>query len=117
MSDSASQITKLLVPVAQVVGLTTSGFLTGKYDIHYTFPTVLTQSLIGFGYAFSFASVPVILKTCPPDLLVKQWKMSYEIGKATAPPMAVVSAICFGFLATQCTSIPHFRHKSITIHI
>jgi hypothetical protein len=72
---------------------------------HHTFhPHPRTNLVtIGFGYGFSFVSVPVLLRTSPAELLAKQWYETYVIGKNMAPPLAVASAVCFGFLAVQCT--------------
>lgn len=107
MADSPNQITKLLLPAAQVAGLGLSGFLCGKSWVLFSNDIKRNANYVyaGFGYAFSFVSIPVLLKTSTPDILAKQWLMTYEIGKAAAPPMAVASAICFGFLATQCKPI------------
>lgn len=77
--------TGFAIPAAQVLGITTSAFLSG------------------FGFAFSYASIPVIAQTAPAGLLAKQWLATFEIGKAAAPPMAIIAAASFAFLASKCT--------------
>jgi len=81
MSD---QSTPRLVPIAQALGITGASFLAG------------------FGFAFSYVSIPVILKTLSStDIMAKQWLATYHLGKATGPPIAVTCALCFGYLAVQ----------------
>ncbi|KAK3058347.1 hypothetical protein LTR09_001425 [Extremus antarcticus] len=74
-----------LIPIAQVVSITGSGFIAG------------------FGYACSFVSMPVILSAVAPDLQAKQWLATYKIGARTGPPVSAVSALSFAFLAYQST--------------
>ncbi|KAK4549001.1 hypothetical protein LTR36_008774 [Oleoguttula mirabilis] len=42
----------------------------------------------------------------PAEILVRQWKTTFEIGKASAPPFALTCAACFGFLAYSSRTLP-----------
>lgn len=79
-SATMSTTTATLIPLAQTLGPTTSALLAG---------------LIG---AMSYVSIPA-LAPLPSTLAAQVWKRTYDIGIATAPPLAVGCCVCFGFLA------------------
>ncbi|OCK80119.1 DUF1772-domain-containing protein [Lepidopterella palustris CBS 459.81] len=70
------------IRVAQVVGLTCSAALAGY---------------IG---GFSIGTVPS-LKFAPAHAIAKQWQTAYEIGKSTAPFVALTAGLTWSYLATQ----------------
>ena len=39
------------------------------------------------------------LSVAPVDVLVHEFKIMYNIGKTTSPPLAIASALCHGYLA------------------
>lgn len=55
----------------------------------------------GMIFSMSYVSIPA-LRDIPAPMAAKVWRRTYDIGKATAPPFAVASAVCFGYLASQC---------------
>lgn len=95
-----------LVPIAQTLGITSAAFLAGrsisvqKLERH---GSVLTS--LGMTACVSYIGIPTIA-LAPTDLLVRQWKRTYDVGKATAPPFAVTCAACFGFLAYSSRRLP-----------
>ncbi|KAL4885448.1 hypothetical protein BJY04DRAFT_134518 [Aspergillus karnatakaensis] len=83
------------IRAAQVVGLTGAAWLAGN---------------IG---GYSFITIPSLLKShtehsASLPLIVKQWRDMYEAGKAQNPPIAILTATAFGYLAWSV-------HKSIAI--
>ncbi|KAK6386538.1 hypothetical protein LTR65_008876 [Meristemomyces frigidus] len=76
-----------LVPVAQIVGITSSAFLAGMIA------------------SISYVGIPT-MALAPAEILVRQWKTTFEIGKASAPPFALTCAACFGFLAYSSRTLP-----------
>ncbi|KAK5682303.1 hypothetical protein LTS10_005429 [Elasticomyces elasticus] len=48
--------------------------------------------------SISYIGIPII-RLAPPEVAVRQWSKAYAIGKATAPPLAITSAACFGYLS------------------
>ncbi|KAK5119503.1 hypothetical protein LTR85_007603 [Meristemomyces frigidus] len=79
-----------LVPVAQIVGITSSAFLAGMIA------------------SISYIGIPT-MALAPTDTIVRQWKTTFNIGKASAPPFAVTCAACFGFLAYSARALPRSR--------
>ncbi|KAJ9648949.1 hypothetical protein H2199_000862 [Coniosporium tulheliwenetii] len=75
------------VRIAQVVGVTTASFLAG---------TIAT---------YSYAFVPAV-SLAPAPLLAQQWQKAYGIGASTAPPMALVAAVSFSYLASEAMKTP-----------
>lgn len=47
----------------------------------------------------AFAIPPILL--APDSLVARQWKKLFDLGKASAPPIAVASALSFGFISYQ----------------
>ncbi|KJX93997.1 hypothetical protein TI39_contig4228g00007 [Zymoseptoria brevis] len=74
---------QLFVPVASVLGLSSASALAGLIAS----VTVIT--------------VPAIKLAPTVDLLAKQWLKCYKLGKAMAPPLAIICSSCFAFLAYQ----------------
>ncbi|KAL2844160.1 hypothetical protein BJY01DRAFT_215212 [Aspergillus pseudoustus] len=74
------------IRVAQAVGLTGAGWLAGNIA------------------GYSLFSVPALITSyhehnAPLPLIVKQWRDMYSIGKAQNPPIAVITAAAFAYLA------------------
>jgi len=67
---------------AQVLGLTTSGFLSG-YIASFSLHAVSTISL------------------SPPALRAKQWKRAYSLGSRTAPLLAVIASAACGYVTAH----------------
>ncbi|RMZ74755.1 hypothetical protein DV737_g5770, partial [Chaetothyriales sp. CBS 132003] len=82
-----------LVPLAKIVGLTSGSMLTAYIA------------------SFSVATVPA-LYAAPISAtdIAKQWNYAFELGRSTAPPLAMACASSFAFLAYQSrhirTSLP-----------
>jgi hypothetical protein len=72
----------LPIRLAQTLGLSTSLLLSGG---------VLTTSIY---------LVPRLLES-PSPLLLRQWLHTYNLGKRTAPPMAILSSLSYLYLAYQ----------------
>lgn len=89
-----------IVPVAQLVGLSSASALSGMYLQQER--RTMTDFPIGYIASVSFMSVPSILVAPSADLAARQWKKLYDMGKASAPPFAVTCAACFSFLAYHC---------------
>ena len=49
-------------------------------------------------FSLSFLAVPAWL-IAPSPLLVRQWQLSYDVGKIMNPAIAIVSAISYGYLS------------------
>jgi hypothetical protein len=99
-------ITPHSVRFAQVLGLTTSGFLAGSLP-----GQLLSIRLICAGYiaSFSLLAVPTI-NLSPPALRAQQWKRAYGIGASTAPWLAVLATAAYGYVTVYGTSSPVFYH-------
>ncbi|KAL2861941.1 hypothetical protein BJX68DRAFT_260740 [Aspergillus pseudodeflectus] len=74
------------IRVAQAVGLTGAGWLAGNIA------------------GYSLVSIPALLTShheygAPIPLIVKQWRDMYNTGKAQNPPIAVITAAAFAYLA------------------
>lgn len=63
-------------------------------------PVRMLRLALGLIGSCSYLCIPVI-SLAPPGLRAQQWVKVYEIGSATAPPIAISAAVCFGFLAAQ----------------
>ncbi|MCJ1406907.1 hypothetical protein MMC19_000977 [Ptychographa xylographoides] len=92
---------------AQIVGILGAAFLSGE-DIpsqRLARTCNTNKSTSGFIACFSRAGVPT-LSLAPVDILVHEFKVMYNIGKSSSPPIAVVVALCMGFSAYQARSDP-----------
>ncbi|KAL2818050.1 hypothetical protein BJX63DRAFT_82693 [Aspergillus granulosus] len=74
------------IRVAQAVGLTGAGWLAGNIA------------------CYSLVSIPALITSyhehnVPLPLIVKQWRDMYNTGKAQNPPIAVLTAAAFAYLA------------------
>ncbi|KAL4928910.1 DUF1772 domain-containing protein [Aspergillus undulatus] len=74
------------VRVAQAVGLTGAAYLAGNIS------------------AYTFAAIPSLQTSltsysAPSTLIAKQWREMYNAGKAQNPPIAILTATAFGYLA------------------
>ncbi|KAF2455847.1 hypothetical protein BDY21DRAFT_306461 [Lineolata rhizophorae] len=79
------------VRIAQVVGLTTAGFLAGQTT------------------CYSLSVAPSLMDA-PAPLLAKQFKKNYDFGKIAGPAMSLVSSLSFGYLAGKASpSSPQFK--------
>lgn len=56
------------------------------------------DSPLGTGFTLSLATIPAILQS-PTPLLLKQWRVVFDIGKSTAPPLAVLAAATLSYVA------------------
>ncbi|TVY46341.1 Noranthrone monooxygenase, partial [Lachnellula occidentalis] len=81
----ANMQTPLPIRLAQTLGLTTAGLLAGA------------------NISFSLIALPRILES-PTPLLIQQWKHLFTSGRATLPPMALLSSSLFFYLASQARS-------------
>ncbi|KAK4574220.1 hypothetical protein LTR86_001981 [Recurvomyces mirabilis] len=75
-----------LVTVVQIAGVTTAAFLSGAIA------------------SVSWMTIPS-LAVAPDEIAVKQWRRAFGIGKATAPALALPSALCFAYLAYATRNI------------
>ncbi|KAG9236286.1 hypothetical protein BJ875DRAFT_236026 [Amylocarpus encephaloides] len=59
----------------------------------------LTTSLLLTGSAlnFTFAIVPIIL-LAPPSTLLRQWKLNFDLGKVSQPPLALISSVSYVYV-------------------
>lgn len=59
--------------------------------------------LIAYIASFSTTTVPA-LRAAPVSgaHLALQWSKAFHLGKAAAPPFAIICSGCFAFLAYQC---------------
>ncbi|KAF2024554.1 hypothetical protein EK21DRAFT_104576 [Setomelanomma holmii] len=71
---------EIIVHIAHMVGIAGAAFLSG------------------FIACFSHAGVPT-LNLAPVDILVKEFRTMYNIGKSTSPLFAVIVTMCNGFSA------------------
>ncbi|KAL5333729.1 hypothetical protein BJX70DRAFT_380150 [Aspergillus crustosus] len=74
------------IRAAQAIGLTGAAWLAGNIA------------------GYSLVSIPSLLKShadhqAPLPLIVKQWRDMYEVGKFQNPPIAVITAAAFSYLA------------------
>jgi Domain of unknown function (DUF1772) len=74
--------------IAQMVGLTA------------------TSAIAGASFAVSAYVVPRILES-PSPLLLRQWKHLFESGKATIPPLSLITSIAIGYLAYEAKGNPN----------
>ncbi|KAK4990619.1 hypothetical protein LTR66_006762 [Elasticomyces elasticus] len=74
------------VRVAQIVGVTASAWLSGT---------------IAFA---SFGVIPA-LRLAPTQVQAQQWEKVFWIGASTAPPLALMSSLAFGYLANQASKV------------
>lgn len=58
---------------------------------------VFSDYCTGMIGSISYITIPS-LALSPPELAVRQWNTAFDIGKVTAPPLALTSAACFGYL-------------------
>lgn len=68
------------VRIAQVVGITTSAYVGGAIT------------------SLSFLAVPPLL-LAPAPLAARQWRLLFEHGRVSAPPLAFLSALSFSYLS------------------
>jgi noranthrone monooxygenase len=54
----------------------------------------------GSVFTYSYAGVPALSVALPtsPLLVCQQWKKMYALGRASSPPIAVISSSCFGWV-------------------
>src|SRR5438045_4213503 len=82
----------LPVRVAQMVGITA------------------TSAMAGASFAMSALVVPRILES-PSPLLLRQWKHLFEIGRATMPPLSLLTTLAVSYLAYESknnsAALPH----------
>lgn len=76
----------------------TKSFMSGNY-------LGIDTDCSGLITSISFIGIPTIA-VAPTEVLVRQWKTTFDIGKANMPPLAVMSAACFGFLAYASRGLP-----------
>jgi len=65
-----------------------------------------SSALAGSSLTISAMLVPRLLES-PSPLLLKQWKNTFEAGKASIPPLASICALSFGYLAYEAKSVPN----------
>jgi len=76
------------IRLAQAIGITTSSALAGC--------TLTISAML----------VPRLLES-PSPLLLKQWKHTFEAGKASVPPLAGICTLAFGYLAYEAKGAPN----------
>ncbi|TAQ90585.1 hypothetical protein B7494_g1119 [Chlorociboria aeruginascens] len=74
--------TPLPIRLAQATGITASAFAAGV------------------SFTLSFLSIPMMLQA-PTPLLLQQWAAMYNRGKKTVPPIGVVAALAYFYLASK----------------
>lgn len=57
-----------------------------------------TYILPGAGFAITVQCIPAILLS-PRDLLLRQWRIMYDVGIAYGPPLALISCLGLGYVA------------------
>lgn len=76
------------IRLAQAIGLTTSSALAGS------------------SLTISAMLVPRLLES-PSPLLLKQWKHTWEVGRASMRPLASICTLSFGYLAYEAKRAPN----------
>jgi hypothetical protein len=66
----------------------------------------MSSALAGSTLAISAMLVPRLLES-PSPLLLKQWKHTFEAGKASIPPLASICTLSFGYLAYEAKRTPN----------
>lgn len=102
---SSSSLTPTLIPLAQIVGVTASAFLSGT-PTHLSLPEFSPPNprtnpfprTTGLIASMSYVTIPTLIPL-PAVLAGQTWKRMYDINIATAPPLALTCAVCFGFLS------------------
>jgi len=83
------------IRITQIVGITISAYLSGY---------------IG---SFTFISVPALAKLSP-STKTQQWATLYRIGASSAPFIAIIPALAFGYLALRVPKVPElFKYTSL----
>ncbi|CAG8972555.1 hypothetical protein HYALB_00011405 [Hymenoscyphus albidus] len=75
------------IRLAQTLGLTTQGIVAG------------------LSLSYSIIAVPRLLES-PTPLMLKQWAAMYNTGKLFMPPLSLLSASTFFYLASQFRNVP-----------
>jgi hypothetical protein len=52
----------------------------------------------GQNASLSYIAIPALMQASAP-VAAKQWEKAYDIGKSTAPPLAIISALATGYVA------------------
>ena len=99
--------------VAQAIGLTTSAFLAGMELPVFCRPTSLAfldgkcMLTVGVGaiISVSYLCIPSV-QLAPDPLSARQWKALFSKGKGSAPPVAMLTAAVFGYLAYKFYDVP-----------
>ncbi|KAE9975167.1 hypothetical protein EG327_008534 [Venturia inaequalis] len=82
------------IRIAQVVGVTSAAYLSGYIA------------------CFSIVGVPSLARA-PPSARAQTWQDMYKIGASTAPYLAILSSISFGYLASTVPRTPElFKNNS-----
>ncbi|QDS78085.1 hypothetical protein FKW77_003815 [Venturia effusa] len=76
------------IRIAQVIGITSAAYLSGYIA------------------NFSFVGVPSLARA-PVNVKPLVWQDMYRIGASTAPYMAILSSLSFGYLASTGNSVAH----------
>nr|POE93626.1 putative mitochondrial membrane protein [Quercus suber] len=86
-----------------------------SYALRYTafltnlhLPFYFLTANTGLITSFNTISIPAVA-LAPTDLLVRQFAHLYYTGRANMPPLAILSATCFGFLAYSTRRSPKRR--------
>lgn len=84
--------------VAQVLGLTSTAFLTGMHIAGKDSCSRSTKIYTGKAFAASFSTTPALLEA-PAPLLARQWKKQFDTDKFVAPAIALFSSGVFSYIA------------------
>lgn len=97
-------MTDIITCFARAWGTAGAAFLSGKRSFFLCMIQVniitrdAEQLFSGFIACFSHAGVPT-LNIAPVDVLVHEFRIMYNIGKATSPLLAITATVCNAFLA------------------
>ena len=93
--------------IAQVVGLTSTAFLAGRYLTSTLSDIIANNVQSGKTFTQTFSAVPALLHA-PAPLLAKQWKTMFDSDKLLAPLIVAYSSAVFGWMAYRGT---HTRRR------
>lgn len=98
------------VSVLQAIALTAPAIYTGTFFEPATL-THLTDTLLGFTFAYSHVVVPPMVTHAPPKLLAKQWLQAYQFAPVFVAPLILLGASCNTLLSYLTVGSP--SHASL----
>lgn len=87
------------IRIAQVVGVTSAAYLSGMSLIREWTSFRCSWECPGYIVNFSIVGVPSLARAAP-SAKAQTWQDMYRIGASTAPYLAILSSLSFGYLAS-----------------